>query len=111
MSHFNSPAKQKIFLSKKEPLIISPKGILKTLKVIKDNGEGTEIEFGYQIKKFKCKNGCEHHNHLVCVACGHYFYIDSEELEEFQDKIARNNGFIPKKHNFKIMGICESCRL
>ena len=84
--------------------------ILKTLKVIRDNGVGAEIEFGYRIKQFKCKNGCEHHNHLVCVHCGHYIYIDSENLEDIQDKIAHNNGFMPKKHNFQIYGLCHDCQ-
>lgn len=92
-------------------LVIYPKShVYKTVKIVKDNGEGTEIEFGYHVKQFKCKNGCEHHNHAVCVLCGSYIYIDDGELEDFQDKIAQDHGFKPQKHNFKIFGVCQKCQ-
>lgn len=84
--------------------------VYKTIKVLKDDGIGAEIDFGYRIKQFKCKNGCEHHNHLVCVVCGQYSYLDNTTLEDLQDKLAKQNSFVPKKHNFQIYGICKNCR-
>ena len=84
--------------------------VYKTIKVIKDDGMGTEINFGYRIKQFKCKNGCEHHNHLICVVCGRSSYLDNITLEDLQDKLAKQNSFIPKKHMFQIFGLCENCR-
>ena len=83
--------------------------IYKTIKVVKENGLGTEIDFGYRIKQFKCKNGCEHHNHLVCVSCGKYIYLDHAPLEDLQDKLAKDNHFVPKKHAFQIFGLCKYC--
>ena len=84
--------------------------VYKIIKVLKDDGTGAEIDFGYRIKQFKCKNGCEHHNHLVCVVCDHYSYLDNTTLEDLQDKLAKKNSFIPKKHAFQIFGICKNCR-
>ena len=84
--------------------------ITKTIKMVTDNGVGTEIDFGYRIRQFKCKNGCEHHNHLVCVRCGQYNYLDNTFLEDLQDKLAKVNNFVPKKHDFQIYGLCKSCR-
>ena len=84
--------------------------ILKTVKMVDKQGLGTEIDFGYNIKQFKCKNGCEHHNHLVCVVCHRHVYLDFEPLEDLQDKLARAKGFIPKKHNLKVYGVCANCR-
>ena len=89
---------------------LGPAKVYKTIKVIKDDGRGTEIDFGYRIKQFKCKNGCEHHNHLVCVVCGQYVYLDNLTLEDLQDKLAKQNYFIPKKHMFQIYGLCKNCR-
>jgi len=83
--------------------------IYKTVKYVHESGMGAEIDFGYRIKQFKCKNGCEHHNHLVCVNCDEHFYIDSEDLENIQDHLSRQNHFIPLKHNFKIFGLCQNC--
>lgn len=84
--------------------------ILKTVRMVNQKGMGAEIDFGYSIKKFKCKNGCEHHNHLVCVVCKSYVYLDSERLEELQDKLAKDQGFVPQKHNFQVYGVCANCR-
>ena len=84
--------------------------IYKTVRVIKDDGAGAEIDFGYRIKRFKCKNDCEHHNHLVCVVCGRYIYLDDTTLEDLQDKLAKDNDFTPKKHNFQIFGVCQTCQ-
>jgi len=84
--------------------------VLKTIKVIKEDGRGTEIDFGYRIRQFKCKNGCEHHNHLVCVFCGQYSYLDNTSLENSQDQLAKNNSFIPQKHIFQIYGLCKNCQ-
>ena len=84
--------------------------IYRTLKVTKDDGIGTEIDFSYRVKRFKCKNGCEHHNHLVCIICQCYIHLDSTKLEELQDRLAKDNGFKPQKHNFQIYGICQNCQ-
>lgn len=84
--------------------------VYKTIKVLQDDGTGAEIDFGYRIKQFKCRNGCEHHNHLVCVICQQYSYLDNVVLEDLQDKLAKQNSFVPKKHNFQIFGICKNCR-
>ena len=91
------------------PLSLKPK-IYKTIKVINEQGLGTEINFGYSVKQFKCKNGCEHHNHLVCKICGSYSYMDDEHLEDFQDRLAKENGFKPTKHTFQIYGVCQNCQ-
>ena len=84
--------------------------ICKTIKIVNEDGRGAEIDFGYNVRQFKCKNGCEHHNHMVCMLCGTYTYIDDEGLEDFQDKLAKLHGFTPQKHNFKIFGTCEKCQ-
>lgn len=78
--------------------------------MVKDNGEGTEIKFDYHIKQFKYRNGCEYHNHMVCVLCGAYVYINDGGLEDFQDKIVKDYGFKPQKYNFKIFDVCPKCQ-
>ena len=83
--------------------------IYKTVRIVQDNGRGAEINFGCRVKQFKCRNGCEHHNHLVCVVCGQERYLDSALLENLQDNLAKSNGFTPRKHDFQIYGVCENC--
>ncbi len=90
--------------------LIPESNIQKTIRIVHDNGRGAEIDFGYNIRQFKCKNGCEHHNHLVCVICGGHTYIDDRVLEDYQDKLAQENGFKPTKQYFKIYGVCKNCQ-
>ena len=96
-------------MTKKKQTIAPEAKIYKKIKFLRKNGMGAEIEFGYNIRQFKCKNGCEHHNHLVCIVCGKYNYIDDRLLEEYQDQLAKQNGFKPTKQYFRIYGICKDC--
>lgn len=84
--------------------------VTKTVRLINKEGVGAEIDFGYSVRQFKCKNGCEHHNHMVCSVCGKFIYIDDLNLEEYQDKLAIMNGFKPQKQVFRIYGICSNCQ-
>ena len=84
--------------------------VLKTLRIVHEDGRGTQVDFGYKVKRFKCKNGCEHHNHMVCVTCGRQSYLDNSFLEDLQDSLAQSQGFIPQKHDFQIYGLCRLCR-
>lgn len=90
--------------------LIPKSNIRKTIRIIRENGEGAEIDFGYHIRQFKCKNGCEHHNHLVCIICGHYSYIDDHVLEGYQDQLAKENNFKPTRQYFRIYGVCKNCQ-
>ena len=93
----------------KKGSLIPEENIYRKIKILRDNGMGAEIEFGYNVRQFKCKNGCEHHNHLVCMVCGRYIYLDDEGLEDYQDKLAKDNGFKPEKQYFRVYGVCRSC--
>lgn len=96
--------------NKPEKVILPEKNIQKRIRILREDGQGAEIDFGYNIRKFKCKNGCEHHNHLVCIICGDHVYIDDTGLEEYQDQLAQNNGFKPTKQFFRIYGVCANCQ-
>jgi len=39
-----------------------------------------------------------HHDHIVCVNCGHVEEFNDPEIENRQDKIAKDRGFIIKDH-------------
>ena len=84
--------------------------VLKTVRIVKEDGRGAQVDFGYRLKQLKCKNGCEHHNHLVCVVCGRQSYLDNQILEKLQDRLAKASGFSPKKHDFQIYGVCANCQ-
>lgn len=52
----------------------------------------------------------EHHDHLVCVKCGHVDEFVDDEIERRQEIIAKKANFDMTDHNLTIYGICDKCR-
>lgn len=108
--HSNTKIKKNIKSFLNHHGLVPESDVYKSIKIVRDDGEGAQIEFGYNVRQFKCKNGCEHHNHLVCVVCGKYIYMDDKALEEYQDRLAKENDFKPAKQFFRIYGTCIDCQ-
>jgi len=53
--------------------------------------------------------GREHHEHMICVACGHVVEFVEEEIERLQDEVCHRHGFRPLRHTLQIHGLCSSC--
>lgn len=51
-----------------------------------------------------------HHDHLVCVRCGHVEEFQSEGIEELQVQVANEKGFELTDHNLNMYGLCPDCR-
>jgi Fur family ferric uptake transcriptional regulator len=51
-------------------------------------------------------NRGEHHDHLVCVQCGHVEEFFDAEIEKRQEKIARDRGFRIHDHSLHIYADC-----
>lgn len=50
-----------------------------------------------------------HHDHLVCVKCGHVDEFVDELIEKRQQAVAKKAGFQMTDHNLTIYGICAKC--
>jgi Fur family ferric uptake transcriptional regulator len=66
--------------------------------------------FGDGGSLFELDNG-EHHDHLVCIECGHVEEFVDEEIEKKQQHIAKVKGFKMTNHSLYIFGICPGCQL
>lgn len=51
-----------------------------------------------------------HHDHIVCVDCGHVEEFHDDEIEKRQREIAKRNGFEIVDHTLAIYGRCSKCR-
>ncbi|MGH8631655.1 MAG: transcriptional repressor, partial [Burkholderiales bacterium] len=47
-----------------------------------------------------------HHDHLVCVQCGHVEEFFDSEIERRQVKIAKDRGFTIQEHSLQIYADC-----
>ncbi|MSQ58343.1 MAG: ferric iron uptake transcriptional regulator [Betaproteobacteria bacterium] len=47
-----------------------------------------------------------HHDHLVCVQCGHVEEFFDAEIEKRQTKVAKDRGFLIQEHSLQIFATC-----
>ena len=52
----------------------------------------------------------DHHDHLVCVKCGHIEEFVDEVIEEHQAKVAKKAGYSMTGHSLNIYGLCAKCQ-
>ncbi len=70
--------------------------------VVRHNFEG-----GHSV--FELDEG-HHHDHLVCIKCGHVDEFVDDVIEERQKAIADQFGFRMTDHSLHLYGICAQCR-
>jgi Fur family ferric uptake transcriptional regulator len=51
-----------------------------------------------------------HHDHLVCVKCGHVEEFVDPIIEKRQEEIAKQAGFTITDHSLTLYGICGKCQ-
>lgn len=54
-------------------------------------------------------NDGDHHDHIVCVKCGHVDEFLDEVIEKRQHDIVKDTGFQITEHILTIYGICQGC--
>ena len=65
------------------------------------------FEGGHSV--FELNQG-HHHDHIVCVKCGHIEEFVDETIEQRQRDIAEKAGFEITDHCLYIYGICNNCK-
>ena len=83
--------------------------VYRTLTLLEDSGIASSISFGAQGKKYELGLK-QHHDHLICSACGDIIEFFDETIEDQQEKIAKKFNFKMTDHTMKIVGLCEKCQ-
>jgi Fur family ferric uptake transcriptional regulator len=83
--------------------------IYRTLNFLEEVNLISSISFGKDGKKYE-GNKDHHHDHIICTSCGKIVEFVDDEIEEKQEKIALENGFVITDHTMQIFGICSSCQ-
>jgi Fur family transcriptional regulator, ferric uptake regulator len=52
----------------------------------------------------------EHHDHLICTACGNVVEFEFEAIELLQRDVAERFGFHLTGHVHELLGTCSNCR-
>ncbi len=84
--------------------------VYRTLKLFAESGIAEERHFGDGQTRYESVSGQEHHDHLICTACGAILEFENPEIERLQDKVAKEHGFRIKSHRLDLYGLCGNCQ-
>jgi Fur family ferric uptake transcriptional regulator len=89
---------------------ISRATIYRTLSLLEQSGILRKSLFGQDRGFYEPTIGHGHHDHIVCVSCGHIEEFYEKRLEQLQEQVLRDLGFEPLNHVHELFGVCPKCQ-
>jgi len=83
--------------------------VYRNIRLFLDAGVARAVEFGDGASHYEPSVGGEHHDHLICTACGTRVEVYDEAIEELQEQIAKRHGFRLTGHKLYLYGLCKAC--
>jgi Fur family transcriptional regulator, ferric uptake regulator len=65
-----------------------------------------EIDFGAGRRLFEHTYGHDHHDHMMCVECGHIVEFVNQDIEQLQEMEAKRHGFDLVSHRMEMKVVC-----
>ena len=84
--------------------------VYRTLKLLTECGLAAERRFGEGQTMYEAAGDLEHHDHLICLECGHVLEFHNEAIEREQERVARSFGFTVIRHRHELYGLCPRPR-
>lgn len=84
--------------------------VYRVLKLLCEAGLAREVDFGDGTMRYEHEFGHEHHDHLVCTACGATLEVVDPAIETLQKALAEKHGFRLANHEMYLYGICSECQ-
>lgn len=89
---------------------VSVATVYRTMKLLHDCGLAHARNFGDGQTRYEAAVGRDHHDHLICTACGKIVEFENDRIEALQDSVARAHGFEVTSHKMELYGLCGDCR-
>lgn len=80
--------------------------IYRTLNLLTEAGLAEQKSFTDGRSVFEVNLPDQHHDHLICLDCGHVLEFENQEIEDLQQKVASKYGFELKSHRLDLYGRC-----
>lgn len=84
--------------------------VYRTLKLLTECGVAFERKFGDGLTRYELADDEAHHDHLICVECSKIVEFEEPRIEELQELVAKEHGFVLQSHKFELYGTCTDCR-
>ena len=83
--------------------------VYRTMKLLSECGLAAPRQFGDGQTRYEAAAGKQHHDHLICTACGEIVEFADDRIEELQALVARRHGFEVERHKLELYGRCGRC--
>jgi Fur family transcriptional regulator, ferric uptake regulator len=93
---------------RKEDPQVSLATIYRTMKLLTECGLAEPHRFGDGHTRYEPSDSeDEHHDHIICTACGRIIEFYNQKLETLQEQIAASHGFEVHDHRMEMYGTCK----
>lgn len=89
---------------------VSAATVYRTVNMLVEIGVAHKRHFGGGSASFESAVNKDHHDHLVCLACGAIQEFHHDRIETLQDEVASSHGFRMSHHRMELYGICATCQ-
>jgi Fur family ferric uptake transcriptional regulator len=92
---------------RKEQPHVSLATIYRTMKLLTECGLASSHRFDDRQTVYEPSDGNEeHHDHLICTDCGKITEFCDPRIEQLQDKVAAQHGFVVNHHRMELFASC-----
>ena len=93
---------------KEEIPSISLGTVYRDLKLLKQEGEISEVSFVDTLSRFD--GNTQNHYHFRCQQCSRIFDVGEPANEEIDKEVAQRTGFRISHHKLEFYGLCQRCQ-
>ena len=83
--------------------------VWRTLKLLESLGLASPQKFHDGQTRYEFIEEKKHHDHLICINCGHLEEFLNPRIEEIQKQIAAVHKFTITSHKMELYGYCNKC--
>ena len=80
--------------------------VYRTMKMLTEAGVAHERRFDEGTTRYELAEVGEHHDHLICIDCGHIFEFEDPLIEARQREVAAHFGLAITTHRHEIYATC-----
>lgn len=80
--------------------------VYRTMKMLAEGGMAKELHFGDGATRYEIADEDAHHDHLICQDCGKIVEFEEPLIEDLQERIASQHGFVVTHHKHELYGHC-----
>ncbi len=94
-----------------EGVAVSPSTVYRTLPLLEQAGIIRRVGLDRPSDKTSYEHvwGRQHHDHLICSACGLVVEFTDPAIEVLQEAVAKRHGYALHTHHLDLVGLCAGC--